>query len=111
VIEVVSYSYYTRARCSECKANGPTVTTNRADAVEAWNRGSLPPSSPPPPPLEFTYTNWRGVASRRRVYPRGAEFTSTKWHPEAQWMLIAHDLDKDAERTFAIKDIQIDQGA
>ena len=29
----------------------------------------------------------------------------TEWHPEEQWILDAFDLDRNAERSFAFKDI------
>lgn len=57
------------------------------------------------PPIRFTYTNWRGETAERRVLPRRLRYGATKWHPEPQWLLVAYDLDKEAERDFALKDI------
>lgn len=51
------------------------------------------------------YTNWKGKTEWRRILPSGIRFATTQYHPESQWLLDAHDLDKDAERTFAVKDI------
>lgn len=56
-------------------------------------------------PLEFDYTNWRGERGRRRVYPLYLWWGSTEWHPESGWLLHATDLDKGAERDFALMDI------
>lgn len=56
-------------------------------------------------PLVFTYRNWRGEVSTRRVQPIAVRFGSTEWHPEAQWLLQAIDIDKGEEREFAMKDI------
>jgi DNA-directed RNA polymerase subunit RPC12/RpoP len=56
--------------------------------------------------LEFSYKNWKGETRKRRVKPIQLEFTSTEWHPEHQWLLVAIDLDKQKERRFAVNDIQ-----
>jgi predicted DNA-binding transcriptional regulator YafY len=53
----------------------------------------------------LTYRNHRGEEGLRRIVPRSIEFTATEWHPEPQWVLHAFDLDRDAERTFALKDV------
>lgn len=57
------------------------------------------------PPLRFTYTNYRGETAERQVIPREVFFGSTPAHPEQQWFLRAYDLDRRAERSFAIRDI------
>lgn len=51
------------------------------------------------------YTNHRCETSTRRILPQGIRFDSTPWHPVEQWLLTAWDLDKAADRTFAMKDI------
>lgn len=51
------------------------------------------------------YTNHRGKRSIRRVLPLRIEWGANDWHPEKQWLLIAFDLDRDGERSFAMKDI------
>lgn len=53
------------------------------------------------------YTNYRGdYDANRRIVPLGTVFYGvTAWHKEPQWLLHAFDLDRQAERTFAIKDI------
>lgn len=53
----------------------------------------------------IAYTNWRGEHGERRVVPHRIWYGSTEWHPEPQWMLDAHDLDRDADRSFAMADI------
>lgn len=69
------------------------------------------PPPPPPPPLptaQFTwidYTNYRGERALRRIWPRGISFGTTEYHPEPQWLLLAFDLEKQADRHFAMKDI------
>lgn len=59
----------------------------------------------PPEPIEFGYTNYRGEYSIRRAVPVRVYFGSTEWHPEPQWLMSAFDLEKGADRDFALKDI------
>ena len=56
-------------------------------------------------PLRFIYRNWRGDVAERAVRPLRIWFGSTEWHPKPQWLLRAIDLDKGAERDFAIGEI------
>ncbi|MCR5146860.1 MAG: WYL domain-containing protein [Clostridia bacterium] len=56
--------------------------------------------------VKILYTNWKGVTSYRNIVPKSVEFKSTEWHPEEQWILNAYDVDKRADRTFALKDIK-----
>jgi predicted DNA-binding transcriptional regulator YafY len=51
------------------------------------------------------YTNWRGETMLRKIIPKAIRFGSTEWHPEEQWLLDAYDLDRGADRSFAMKDI------
>lgn len=51
------------------------------------------------------YTNWRGERAERRIRPLGLRFESNEWHPEKQWLLIAVDLDRNEDRTFAMANI------
>lgn len=51
------------------------------------------------------YVNYRGERSTRRVKPSTIFFGSNEWHHEPQWFLEAWDLDKQAFRHFAIKDV------
>jgi len=56
--------------------------------------------------VRILYTNWEGKTSLRTVIPRDLAYISTEWHPESQWCINAFDVDKNAERTFACKDIK-----
>lgn len=51
------------------------------------------------------YTNYRGERGLRRIRPLRIVFDGNEWHPEPQWLVVALDLDKNAERSFAMKDI------
>jgi len=56
----------------------------------------------------IVYTNWKGETALRRVVPKegGFRFGQTQYHPETQWLLDAFDVEKKADRTFAVKDIR-----
>ena len=56
--------------------------------------------------IKILYTNWKGETNYRRIIPISVEFKSTEWHPQEQWILNALDIDKNAERGFAMKDIK-----
>lgn len=63
----------------------------------------------PLPPLVIGYLNHRKELELRAIKPHHVFFGSTQWHPEPQWLLEAWDEDKQAIRTFAMKDfIQAD---
>lgn len=51
------------------------------------------------------YTNYKGVSSVRSIIPKEIYFGSNKWHKKPQWLLKAFDVDKNADRHFAMADI------
>ncbi|MCH8519715.1 MAG: hypothetical protein LAT82_03080 [Nanoarchaeota archaeon] len=53
----------------------------------------------------ISYTNWKGITSQRRIIPQNILFSSNEYHPEKQWLIEAYDVDKNAMRTFACRDI------
>lgn len=57
--------------------------------------------------IHFTYKNYRGEVGRRRVRARDihVSFGATHYHPEPQIIFRAFDLDKEAVREFAMKDM------
>lgn len=55
--------------------------------------------------VRIDYTNYRGERGVRTIVPKRIEFGSNEFHTEPQWLLVAWDVDKCAERTFAMKDI------
>lgn len=55
--------------------------------------------------IAMTYRNHRGEVSRRTVLPRDLWFGATEWHLEPQWFLRAFDLDRNATRDFAMRDM------
>ena len=56
--------------------------------------------------IQILYTNWKKETKVRNIIPIKLVFTSNDWHKEEQWCLVALDVDKQAERTFACKDIK-----
>ena len=56
--------------------------------------------------VAILYTNYRGETSVRRIVPKRIWFGKTDWHPEDQWILDAYDLEKKADRGFALKDVK-----
>jgi predicted DNA-binding transcriptional regulator YafY len=55
--------------------------------------------------VTIDYTNWRGERTNRYVRPIRLEWGANEWHQTPQWLLVAHDADKNAERTFALSNI------
>jgi hypothetical protein len=57
--------------------------------------------------VKVDYTNHRGERAVRRIAPLmgSLRFAATEWHPEPQWVFDAIDLEKHAERTFALSGI------
>ncbi len=55
--------------------------------------------------VKITYKNWRGEVAERSIQPIELWYGKTDYHPEEQWLLKAYDIEKKAERDFAVKDI------
>ena len=55
------------------------------------------------------YTNWRGERAVREVVPISMKFGANEWHPQEQWMMLAHDIAKDESRWFAMSGIHSGQ--
>lgn len=56
--------------------------------------------------VTILYTNWRGETAERVVVPDRIYFGATSFHKTPQWLMTAHDVEKDARREFALCDIQ-----
>ncbi len=55
--------------------------------------------------IRFKYTNWKGETGIRTVKPIKLWFGTTEFHKGHHWFLKAFDVDKQAERDYAIEDI------
>jgi hypothetical protein len=64
-----------------------------------------PPGIDPARHVVIDYTNHRGERALRTVEPMAMEYRVSPWHEGKQWIMQAWDVDKEAERDFAMKDI------
>jgi predicted DNA-binding transcriptional regulator YafY len=55
--------------------------------------------------ITFVYKNYRGEIGVRTVIPQKIWFGSTEYHDVSQWLLTAFDVEKNADRDFALTDI------
>jgi len=55
--------------------------------------------------IKIKYKNWKGEIGIRNIVPLFMRYGHTDFRKEDQWLLSAWDVDKDAERTYAIMDI------
>lgn len=55
--------------------------------------------------VTIDYTNYRGERGLRLVIPAEIWFGKTEYHPLEQWLLKAFDVEKKADRDFALGDI------
>jgi len=58
-----------------------------------------------PTVLRFKYKNWEGEVAIRSVRPIKIWCGKTEFHKGTRWFLKAFDIDKKAERDFAMDDI------
>lgn len=55
------------------------------------------------PAIKVVYTNWKGKTEKRNIIPIEAYWGHTEFHKEDQFLLKCIDVDKGAERTYAMK--------
>lgn len=53
------------------------------------------------------YTNWKGERAKRLIVPheKTLRFTGSEYHPEAQWVFDALDVERNVIRTFAVLNV------
>ena len=56
--------------------------------------------------VKLLYKNWRNETAIRTVLPKRIYFGSTEWHPTPGWIMVVHDIDRDAEREYFMADIE-----
>jgi predicted DNA-binding transcriptional regulator YafY len=56
--------------------------------------------------VRILYTNHRGQTALRTIVPKRIYFGATEWHPTAQWLLEALDVERNLPRSFALKDVK-----
>lgn len=91
-------------RCPKCfRSEGDDVTEEKIEgAADRYVRQHT---------INILYTNHRGETARRRIQPLGLRFGVSARHPDPQWLLEAIDLDKNAERSFALSGLRGDVSA
>lgn len=55
--------------------------------------------------IQFDYINWQGVPASRKAEVQSIHYGETEYHPAPQWLMSAWDLEKQANRVFAMKDM------
>lgn len=99
----------TEGVCDTCWGTGRTdksgVDLRKLKNDKDLTKVSIPDKENNKGAVSIQYTNWKGVQSIRRIMPIKMFYESNEFHTEKQWLLLAYDLDKGAERTFAVKDI------
>lgn len=55
--------------------------------------------------ISFKYKNWKGETSIRNVIFKGLSYGNNKYHIDDQFLMNGFDLEKLADRTYAVKDI------
>lgn len=60
-------------------------------------------------PIEFQYTNHKGVTAKRRIVPASIDFLHKPGYSyQPGWFLHGFDLDKNAPRSFALTHVVLD---
>ena len=83
------------------------LTVNIAEAFRDALEAATPEPAPDKPGQAVTipYTNWRGEFAMREIVPEALFWGSNEWHPEPQWLILAHDVAKGDARTVALAGI------
>ena len=63
-----------------------------------------PDGTPSTHDMRLVYKNHRGKVGARHIVPRYISFGTTDHHRTPQWLLNCYDLEKEAERTYALAD-------
>jgi hypothetical protein len=56
-------------------------------------------------PIKVRYTNYRGETAVRTIVPMSFYFGSTEYHKEEQWLVKLWDVERAAERIYALREI------
>lgn len=56
-------------------------------------------------PIKVRYTNYRGETAVRTIIPIRFYFGKTEYHPHEQWLVEVWDVERNAMRVYALKDI------
>lgn len=81
------------------------VTYERIDRDQSIRRLMAPDPRDEKYATTILYRNHRGEVSERRIAPAYSFYGSTEHHLNPQWFLQVFDFDRQAERSFAMRDI------
>ena len=95
VLSIVTISLLITGECFMNAYNDKVSTTSV----------STPPSLHLNHPIKVRYTNYRGETAVRTIVPMEVYVGKTEYHPHEQWLLKVWDVEKGAERIYALKDI------
>lgn len=56
--------------------------------------------------IKVRYKNWRGEVANRTIIPQELYWGTTEYHPQEQWLLKVWDVDRNAERVYALQEIE-----
>ena len=56
--------------------------------------------------IEFDYTNYRNISSRRKVNVLGIRWGVSKYYSTPQWLVNCFDLEKEEKREFSLKEMK-----
>lgn len=90
-----------RSRCHASPEQADQSVSREDSALQS----EPAPDAIPNAAVMIDYTNYRGERGLRRVIPDQIFFGSNEWHPEPQWLMLAYDCEKKAERIFSVRDI------
>lgn len=74
-------------------------------ARAAAAKSPLPKVAPVRAPVRIEYTNYKGERRIRTILPLEFLWGQNKYHPDYQYLLYATDLEKNANRYFAVEHI------
>jgi len=86
------------------EAEAPQPVDLSPDTPPQWDPGKLL-SFGESQQVTFTYTNWKGETKQRRAVMQSLYWGSNDYHKESQWLVEGYDMDKEAVRTYALRDI------
>jgi len=102
--EAGRYGYNTSCICDVIHGRRKTHAGKTWKITDWRDPATHPAPASDGPPVTLMYTNYRGETALRTILPKSIRFGSTEWHPEPQWLLLALDVEKNADREFALKD-------
>lgn len=102
-------------KCHHCKRKRPRLLIEWHPGIEQWQCSNFTDCDDQvvlnehrelkTTHVEIDYTNWRGERRKRKIKPMRIDYTSTKFHPQPQWLVYAIDLKSGTFKSFAMKDI------